>query len=268
MYTSIITETDEAIGLITLNRVDRQNALDEALIVELTDALLAFQRAPALRVLVLSASGNCFCAGADPGWLRRAERQTAAETLHDEHLIARLLKTLNDYPKPIIARVQGPAYGSGMGLLAACDLVVATYDAHFSLNEGRHGRIPASVLPFLLAALGERQTRRYMLTGERLSAAEAYRLGFVHELVPDLEALDAVIGELVESLLRNGPQAQAEAKALLRVVAGQPLDEVTLEEAAQRGARVCLSAEGREGLAALLDRRAPNWLSAARSELA
>lgn len=266
MYSTLITETDEAIGLITLNRPERQNALDETLIVELTDALLELQAAPSVRVVVISAAGNAFCVGCDPVWLRRAETQSAAENLHDERLLARLFSTLNELPKPTIARVQGPAYGSGIGLLAACDLALATYDAHFALNDGRQGRIPASLAPFLLAAIGERQARRYILSGERFSAAEAYRIGLLHEVVPGADELDAAIGELIDSLLRSGPQAQAEAKALLRVVAGQPLDEATLEEAVRRGARICASAEGREGLAAVLGKRAPNWLTHARSE--
>lgn len=266
MYSALLTEIDEAIGLVTLNRPERQNALDATLIDELSEALLALQAAPSVRVVVISADGPAFCAGFDPAWLRRAEAQRESDALRDERQVARLLSTLADLPKPTIARVHGPVYGAGLGLVAACDLAIATYDAHFAVPDVRQGRLAAAVLPFFMAAAGERQARRYVLSGERFSAAEAYRIGLVHEVVPGSEELDAAIGEWIDSLLRGGPQAQAEAKALLRATAGQPLDEATLEEAARRGSRVTLAQEGCEGLAALVDRRTPNWLAQIRSE--
>ena len=259
MYSTLLTEIDEAIGLITLNRPERQNALDETLVGELIDALLEFQAEPSVRVIVLSASGLVFSAGIDPAWLRHSEPLGEVATVRDERLLAQLFATLNEVPKPTIARVQGPAYGAGIGLIAACDLAVAAYEAHFLFNETRLGRIAASAAPFFLAAVGVRQGRRYLLSGERFSAAEAYRIGLVHEVVPGADELDAALSELVDHLLRGAPQAQAETKALLQALAGQPLDEATLEEAARRGARVGASDEAREGLSAQLGKRLPNW---------
>ena len=175
MYSTLLTEIDEAIGLITLNRPERQNALDATLVAELIDALLEFQARPAVRVVVLSASGLAFCAGIDPAWLRHSEAQGEAAGMRDERLLAQLLTTLNELPKPTLARVQGPAYGAGIGLIAACDLAVASEEANFLFNDIRQGRIAASSAPFFLAAVGARQGRRYLLGGERFSAIEAYR---------------------------------------------------------------------------------------------
>ncbi len=266
MTSALLIEVDEAIGLVTLNRPERQNMLDATLIDEFTAALLELQAAPSVRVVVVSADGAAFCAGLDPSWLRRADTQRETDVLRDERQLLRLLSTLADLPKPTVARVHGPVHGAGIALVAACDLAIATYDTHFVLADVRQGRLPAATLPFLIASLGERQARRYALTGERFSAAEAYRLGLVHEVVPGSAELDAAIGEWIDSLLRGGPQAQAETKALLRATAGQPLDEATFEEAARRGSRVCMSREGREGLTALLEKRSPNWLAQLRSE--
>ena len=268
MYSTLLTEIDEAIGLITLNRPERQNALDATLVAELIDALLEFQARPAVRVVVLSASGLAFCAGIDPAWLRHSEAQGEAAGMRDERLLAQLLTTLNELPKPTLARVQGPAYGAGIGLIAACDLAVASEEANFLFNDIRQGRIAASSAPFFLAAVGARQGRRYLLGGERFSAIEAYRIGLLHEVVPGTDELDAALGALIEPLLRGAPQAQAETKALLQTLAGQPLDEATLEEAVRRGARVGASAEAHEGLAAQAGKRAPNWQPRPRSQWA
>ena len=192
--------------------------------------------------------------------MRAAAGYSEEENLRDANRLAELLSTLNELSKPTIARVQGPAYGGGVGLIAACDIAVGTYDAVFSLSEVKLGIIPALISPYVLAAIGERYSRRYMLTAERFSAAEAYRIGLLHEIVPGEEQLDEAIGEIVDSLLANGPSAQAECKALLRVVVGQPIDEQTIAETAQRITRVRSSPEGQEGLAAFLEKRRPNWL--------
>jgi len=260
MFQSIITEVDEAIGILTLNKADRHNAFDEVLVSELTTGLLELEADPRVRVVVLSSTGKSFCAGADLNWMKRSAGSTSQENLRDARNLARLLTTLNALSKPTIARVQGPAYGSGVGLIAACDIAVATYDALFALTEVKLGILPAVVSPYVLAAVGERYCRRYMLSAERFSAAEAYRIGFLHEIVPDEEQLDEAIGEIIDSLLKNGPSAQAECKALIRVIAGQPIDESTVEETAQRITRVRSSPEGKEGLMAFLEKRKPNWI--------
>ena len=260
MYQSIITEVDESIGILTLNKADRHNAFDELLISEITTGLLELEADPRVRVVVLSSTGKSFCAGADLNWMKRAASFTSQENLRDARNFARLLTTLNELGKPTIARVQGPAYGGGLGLIAACDIAVATYDALFALTEVKLGILPAVVSPYLLAAIGERHCRRYMLSAERFSAAEAYRIGLLHEIVPSEDQLDEAIGEIIDSLLKNGPGAQAESKALIRMIAGQPIDEATVEETAQRITRVRSSPEGKEGLAAFLEKRKPNWI--------
>lgn len=261
MYQSIITEVDESVGILTLNKAERHNAFDEVLIDEINRGLIELEADPRVRVVVLSSTGKSFCSGADLNWMKNAAGYTPQENLEDARNLARLMSTLDELSKPTIARVQGPAYGGGVGLIAACDIAVATYDALFALTEVKLGILPAVISPYLLAAIGERYCRRYMLTAERFSAAEAYRIGLVHEIVPGEAQLDEAVGEIIESLLKNGPRAQSECKALIRVIAGQPIDESTIEETVQRIARVRSSPEGSEGLAAFLEKRKPNWIS-------
>ena len=261
MYQSIIVEVDDSVGILTLNKPERHNALDEQLVTEMTTGLLALEADSRVRSIVLSSTGKSFCAGADLNWMKRAASYTSQENLRDARNFARLMTTLHELPKPTVARVQGPAYGGGVGLIAACDIAVASYDALFALTEVKLGILPAVVTPYVLAAIGERYCRRYMLSAERFSAAEAYRIGLVHEIVPGEEQLDEAIGEIVDSLLKNGPYAQAECKALIRDITGQPIDDSTVEETAQRITRVRSSPEGKEGLDAFLENRNPNWLA-------
>lgn len=260
MYQTIITEVDHSVGILTLNRAERHNALDELLISEMTTGLLELEADPRVRVVVLSSTGKSFCAGADLSALQRGAAYTSQDALRDARHMAHLLTTLYELGKPTIARVHGPVYASGIGLVAACDIAVATYDCLFALTEVKLGALPAVVSPYLLVAIGERYCRRYMLSAERFSAAEAYRIGLLHEIVPGEEQLDEAIGEIIASLLKCGPVAQAECKALLRVVAGQPIDAATVEETALRSANVRASAEGKEGLAAFLEKRKANWI--------
>lgn len=259
MQAAVITEIEEGVGLLTLNKPERQNALDEALIAEITAALLEMEAHPQVRVVVLSAVGKSFCAGNDLNWMKRAAAQTSQENIRDARNLGRLLSTLNALPKPTIARVQGPAYGGGVGLIAACDLAVASYDALFALTEVKLGLIPAAVTPIIVSAIGARYCRRYLLSAERFSAAEAYRIGLVHEIVPGEEQLDEAIGEWVERLLKNGPLAQAECKSQIREIDGKPLGEAMMEDAAQRITRVRSGLEAREGLSAFLEKRKPVW---------
>lgn len=258
-YQSIMIEVDGQVGILTLNRAQRHNAFDEQVIAEATTGLRELEADRRVRAVVLSSTGKSFCAGADAGWMRRAAGYSPEDNQRDARRLAELLSTLNLLTKPTIARVQGAAYGGGVGLIAACDIAVGTYDAVFALSEVKLGIIPAVISPYVLAAIGERYSRRYMLTAEVFSAAEAYRMGLLHELVPAEEQLDEAIAEILERLLANGPNAQAECKSLIGVVVGQPIDEETIEETVQRVARVRSGAEGREGLAAFLEKRRPNW---------
>jgi methylglutaconyl-CoA hydratase len=173
MYQSILTEIDSGVGIVTLNRPERHNAFDDALISELSAAIDSMVADPAVRVLVISSTGKSFCAGADLNWMRAAAGYSNEENLRDARALAEMLRRLAQCPKPTIARVQGPAYGGGVGLVACCDVAIATFDAQFSLTEVKLGLIPAVISPHVIAAIGERYARRYMLTAERFSAAEA-----------------------------------------------------------------------------------------------
>lgn len=257
---AVATEIDQGVGIATLCRAERHNAFDEALIADLSAALRELDAAEDARVVVLSALGKSFCAGADLAWMRRAAAYSEAENLSDARKLAELLRILNEMSKPTVARVQGPAYGGGVGLVAACDIAIATYDAQFALSEAKLGLIPAVISPYVVEAIGARKARRYFLSAERFSAAEAYRIGLVHEIVPGLEELDQAVGEVIDALLACGPAAQRECKQLLRDLAGRATDAELIDHTARAITRVRASAEAREGIAAFLEKRQPDWL--------
>jgi methylglutaconyl-CoA hydratase len=259
MYKNIVTEIDSGVGIITLNRADRHNAFDDVLVQELVRALGVMGRDDSVRVVVLSSTGKSFCAGADLGWMRDAGGLSLEENQRDARVMAEMLKRIATIPKPTVARVQGPAYGGGVGLVAACDIAVATFEAQFCFSEVRLGLIPAVISPYVIAAMGPRHARRYMLTGEAFSAAEAYRVGLVHEMVADDAALDDAVGQIVDGLLENGSRALAECKDLIRAVVNRPLDAELMDDTSRRIARARASDEGREGVAAFLDKRRPSW---------
>jgi methylglutaconyl-CoA hydratase len=259
LYMNVLTEIDRGVGIVTLIQPNRHNAFDDVTIAELTHAVATLEADPAVRVVVIGSIGKSFCAGADLKWMQRAAGYDAEQNLRDARALAEMLQRVAHCTKPVIARVQGPAYGGGVGLIAACDIAIATLDAQFALSEVRLGIIPATISPHVIAAIGERHARRYMLTAERFSADEAYRLGLVHEIVTDEAALDDAIGDIIDALLANGPDAMTECKDLIRAVAGRPLDALLAEETAQRIARVRSTDEAKEGMAAFLERRQPNW---------
>ena len=261
MYKNIVTEVDAGVGIITLNREDRRNAFDDVTIQELVRAIGVMGRDEGVRVVVLSSSGRDFCAGADLGWMRNAASLSAEENQRDARVMAEMLKRIATMPKPTVARVQGSAFGGGVGLLAACDIAIATFDAQFALSEVKLGLIPAVIAPHVIGAISERHARRYMLTGERFSAAEAYRIGLIHEMVADEAALDEAVGQIVEALLQNGPHALSECKDLLRAVVHRPLDAELMDDTSRRIARVRVSEEGREGIAAFMEKRRPQWVT-------
>jgi methylglutaconyl-CoA hydratase len=258
-HTSIVVEVDGPLGIVTLNRAERHNAFDDALVEEMTQGLQRLGADPAVRAIVLSSVGKSFSAGADLDGLRRASEQGGEAQLADARRLAALLRTLDTLPKPTVARVHGAAFGSGIGLVAASDVALATFDAQFALTEVRLGLIPAVVSPYVIARIGERYARRYFLTGERFAAAEAYRIGLVHEIVPDEATLDEAVGEIVGYLLKNSPQAMASAKQLLRAVSGAPIDALLIDDTTRRAASAAASRDAREGIAAFLDKRAPDW---------
>ena len=259
MYRSIIMEIDDGVGILTLNRADRHNVLDRSLAAEMIDGLRVLDEEAGVRVIVLSSSGKSFCAGIDPAWVRETIQASPERALEDNRDLARLLATLAGTNKPTIARVQGPASGIGVGLIAACDIAFATYDTSFFLNEVRHGLLPAVAAPYLLAAMGERHCRYYMLTAERFSVVEAYRIGLVHEMLPDEAQLDEAIGETIEMLLKNSGNAMSACKTLLHVISGRSIDSAAMEEMAQRATAAQADADGHRGMLALVEKRKPEW---------
>lgn len=258
-YTALLIETRNGVALVTLNRPDVHNAFDETLIGELTRALRAVEADDSVRAVVLLGGGPSFCGGADLRWMRRMAGFSKAQNLADARRLSTMLSTLATLEKPTIARVHGAAFGGGVGLVACCDIAVATQDATFSLSEARLGLIPAAISPYVIEAIGARAARRFFLTAERFTAAEAYRLGLVHELVLPAE-IDARINEILGFLVTAGPGAQVEGKALVRAVAHRPLDARVVADTARRIARVRASSEGREGVAAFLGKRRAAWV--------
>jgi methylglutaconyl-CoA hydratase len=244
---------------ITLNRPEIHNAFDDRLMAELTATLAALAHDDAVRVIVLTGRGKSFSAGADLNWMRRTSSYDKAENLADARALAKLMAVLNELPKPTIARVNGAALGGGTGLVACCDIAVASSHAMFGTTEVRLGLIPAVIGPYVVAAIGVRQARRLMLTGERIGAAEAARIGLVHEVVA-ADELDAATATVLDHLLKGGPHALAAAKRLVHDLAGRPIDAELIDDTALRIAALRATAEAREGLAAFLDKRQANWL--------
>jgi methylglutaconyl-CoA hydratase len=207
---------------------------------------------------VLSGSGRSFCAGADLNWMKRMAGYGEAENVADATALGVLMRTLNDLPKPTVALVQGNAFAGGLGLVAACDIAVAAEDAVFSVSEVKLGLIPSVISPYLVAAIGPRAARRYFLTAERFSAAEARRLGLVHEVVPKAD-LAAAGEKLVSVLIENGPKAMAGSKRLIADVAFHPISDALVGLTARRIAETRASPEGKEGVASFLEKRKPSW---------
>ena len=247
------------VARLTLNRPEQHNAFDDTLIDALNQELEKLALDDSVRVVVLRAQGKSFSAGADLNWMRRLADYDEAQNQADAMRLAELMRNLNQLPKPTIARVQGAAFGGGVGLVACCDIAIASEQALFCLSEVKLGLIPAVISPHVINAIGARAARRYMLTAESFDAEQACRLGLVHEVVAAAE-LDAKVEKLIELLLECGPRAQSAAKDLILAIAGRPLDQDLVEETARRIASIRASAEGREGLNAFLEKRSPDWI--------
>ena len=258
-YETLQVAIDGKLATVTLNRPDVRNAFNEKTINEIALAFDALGRNELVRVIVLAANGPAFCAGGDLNWMKAMAGYTHAENNADAMQLAQMLRTIYLCPKPVVARVHGDCYAGGMGLVAACDVVVAADVANFCLSEVKLGLIPATISPYVIKAMGEQASRRYFLTAERFGAAEAHRIGFAHEVVP-AEAIDAKVAEIVKALLGNSPNAVREAKTLVRDVAGQPVSDALLADTALRIAHIRASEEGREGVGSFLEKRKPAWL--------
>jgi len=256
----ITTSVDAQVATVTLSRPERHNAFDDVLIAALTAELQRLSDDVATRVVVLTGAGASFSAGADLGWMRRVAEAGPDENQRDAHALAALMRTLYLMPKPSIARVNGAAYGGGVGLVACCDVAIAADDAKFGLTETRLGLVPAVISPYVVGAIGVRHARRLFQTAEIFGTAQALALGLVHLSAPAAE-LDAAVARQVELLLRAGPAAVYEAKRLVQKLSGLDADRLaTLDlEHAVLIADLRASPEGREGLSAFLEKRAPSW---------
>lgn len=246
------------VATVTLNRPEKHNAFDDQLISELTELFQEIANSPDIRVMILAANGKSFCAGADLNWMKRMASYNYDENLADANKLALMLHTLNTLPQATIARVQGAAYGGAVGLIACCDMAVATKMSQFCLSEVKLGLVPATISPYVIEAIGARAARRYFYTAELFSARRARRLGLISESVTE-EELDDTLNALVKAVLANGPKAVATSKKLISEVANRPIDQNLIDMTSRTIAAIRVSEEGQEGLNAFLQKRRPNW---------
>ena len=262
MTDSVLTRVDASgVATITFNRPRVHNAIDEGVIAEFKAGLRQVAADPAARVVVIAGEGESFCAGADLNWMKRSANYTEQQNYREAADFAELLQWLHEMPKPTIARVHGPAYGGGVGIVAACDIAIGARGASFSFSEVRLGLIPAMISPYAIAAIGERHARRYMLTAERIDATTALSIGLLHEICEEAD-LDERVRQVATNLLRGGPDSIAACKRLISRVAHMPIDAEAREYTARAIAAIRAGVEGKEGVGAFLEKRKPSWMSA------
>ena len=248
-----------AVARITLTQPEVRNAFSDEVIAEITTAFIAVGAQDNVRAVVLGADGTAFCAGANLHWMRRMADYTREENVADATKLSEMLRVIYECPKPTIARVQGDVYAGGMGLVAACDIAVSVDTAGFCLSEVKLGLIPATISPYVIRAMGARAAHRYFLTAERFDAAEALRMGFVHEVVaPAL--LDAKVDELLKALTSASPNAVRACKKLVLDVAERDINAGLIAATVEGIADIRASAEGKEGVQSFLNKRKPAWL--------
>ncbi len=248
---------------VWLNRPDVRNAFNDGVIAELHAAFTGFAADTELRAVVLGGHGKAFCAGADLSWMRAMAGYDWAQNRADAQALAEMLWAVWRCPVPVVGRVHGDCYAGGVGLAAVCDVLVAADGVNFCLSEAKLGLLPGTISPYVIRAMGEQAARRYFVTAERFSAAQAAAMGFVHEVVA-ADALDAKVAEIVAALVANGPMAVRACKKLVQDMAGSPLDDALRDETARRIADIRASDEGREGVQSFLNKRKPNWLDNAQ----
>jgi methylglutaconyl-CoA hydratase len=260
-FVQVTTESIQgaSIARVTLSRPDLHNAFNEVMISELQEIFARFNKNSEVRAVILQGEGKSFCAGADLNWMKKMVDYTFEQNVEDAHALARMLKTIHDCPKPVIARVHGAAFGGGVGLIAACDMAVSVESATFCLSEVKLGLLPAVISPFVLKKIGTTHAHRYFLTAERFSAAEALRIGLISESAPSEEAMDGYIARMIEALLANGPEAVSQCKVLIEQVCHFEWDravDITTKMIAERR----ISKEGQEGMKSFLEKRPPYWV--------
>ena len=260
MTRSVTLTVNAGVATVTLSQPEIRNAFSDEVIADITAAFETVAQAPEVRAVVLAAEGPAFCAGANLNWMRRMADYSREENVVDAGKLAHMLHTIYTCPRPTIARVQGDVYAGGMGLVAACDMAVAVDSAHFCLSEVKIGLIPATIAPYVLRAMGPRAGHRYFLTAERFDAAEALRIGFVHQVV-EADALDHAVDGLLKHLLQAGPAALTACKRLVIDMAERPINAALVQHTVEAIADIRASAEGKEGVQAFLGKRKPVWLS-------
>jgi len=261
MAGAILLERRHTTAILTLNRPQVHNAFDDGLIAETTAALESLANDAGIRVLVLTGAGATFSAGADLNWMRRMAQASAEENRDDALRLAKLLRRLQFFPKPTLARVNGSAYGGGVGLIACCDVAVGIEGAKFALSEVKLGLVPATIAPYVVQAIGLRHARRLFVSAEIFDATEAARIGLLHHCVSAAQ-LDEVVDRQLHFLAKGGPLAQHEAKLLALRTSGMTTESAERVDAENAGliARLRVSTEGQEGLSAFLEKHAPPWL--------
>ena len=258
-FKTLEVSVNHRVAVIWLAREKVRNAFNEVSIAELTAAFDQFGHDNDVRAIVLAAQGPAFCAGADLDWMRRMSEYSNAENQADAMRLATMLRTIYECSKPVIARVHGDAYAGGVGLVAACDISVASLDANFCLSETKLGLIPATIGPYVLRAMNANIARRYFLTAEKFNAAEAFRIGLVHEItVPD--ELDGKVNEILGALMLTSETAVAEAKRLVRDLTARKIDDALVTDTAQRIADIRITQDAREGVRSFLEKRKPRWV--------
>jgi methylglutaconyl-CoA hydratase len=255
---TVLYSVSNGIATITLNRPELHNAFNEIVIGELTRLFEKAGEDKFVRAVVLRGEGKSFSAGGDLNWMRRMADYTYQQNVNDAMRLGTLLKTINTLPKPTIALVQGNAFGGGVGLTACCDIAVAEEGAQFCLSEVRIGLIPSIIAPYVMAAMGQRQARRYFLTAERFDAAEAARIGLVHEVCAK-GGLEAAGQKIIDAILQGAPQAQRRGKHVILGIAGRAVDDDMIRFTVEQIAEARASDEGKEGLSAFLNKTEPAW---------
>ncbi|HJV07925.1 MAG TPA: enoyl-CoA hydratase-related protein [Chromobacteriaceae bacterium] len=255
----LLSVDSRGVATVTLNRAELHNALDHETIDLLIATLETLAEDSSVKVVILTGQGISFSAGHDMQWIQRLAEFSPAEIEREARLSSRLLSTLDNLPKPTIARVQGSAFGMSVGLVACCDLAIGVSEALFSFSEVKLGLIPAVAAPYVIRAIGQRAARRYFVTAERFNAGKAKRLGLIHQVVENDE-IDMAVEHAVRLMLLNGPQAMLQAKQLVNDIGSQPLSHESLELTIKRLVETRHGSEGREGVNAFIEKRTPNWL--------
>ncbi|MCU1244594.1 MAG: liuC [Acidobacteria bacterium] len=259
-FKTLLVEETGGILSVTLNRPDVHNAFNDELIAEAIELFEGLAANRSLRAVVLRGTGANFCAGADLNWMSRMVSYSRDENIRDSSLLARMYALINECPLPVVGRIQGAAIGGGVGLVAVCDVAIAMRDAKFGLSEVKLGILPAVISPYVIAKIGQSHARALVLTGERFDAERALRIGLVHRLVDDAQALDAAVDESIAQLRGSGPEAVRECKKLIAHVAASELADAvpyTIEAIATRRT----SEEGQQGMQAFLAKQKAPWVA-------